>query len=344
MRVALLFIDGVGVGPRAAPSINPLAGKGLLLSQFSDAQGEPLPTGGQVRHLDATFGIPGRPQSATNQTALFTGQPAPRLLGRHVLGFPTPPLRTLLAEHSLVRAVVEAGLDATFANVYPAEYLDAIGVPKRTGTSGQLVPEEPRTPIPARYLRRARASASTLAMAAGAIPLRTLGEARHGTGLTHDIHGRRARARGFPVPERTPREAAQIFWELAEGHAFTLFEHYAADEAGHAQDAEAAAEALDTFDAFARAAIELRPPDVQLFICSDHGNVEDLSSRGHTLNLVPLLAFGPATAHLDERPLENLADLGAFLRELAVGAGTARAESPPPGAPGAPASKAGDGR
>jgi hypothetical protein len=91
MRVALLFIDGVGVGIRN-PDFNPLARGEWLLSQFADGSGTALP-GGTRTLLETTFGVPGRPQSATNQTAILTGEPAPRLIGKHVLGYPDAALR-----------------------------------------------------------------------------------------------------------------------------------------------------------------------------------------------------------------------------------------------------------
>ena len=69
---------------------------------------------------------------------------------------------------------------------------------------------------------------------------------------------------------------------------------------------EAAVGALTTFDLFARAVIALRPADAQVFICSDHGNVEDLSTRSHTLRPVPVLAFGPC----DCSQIRSVADVG----------------------------------
>ena len=39
------------------------------------------------------LGIEGLPQSATGQTALFTGINAAQLLGRHLFGFPNQPFR-----------------------------------------------------------------------------------------------------------------------------------------------------------------------------------------------------------------------------------------------------------
>jgi Metalloenzyme superfamily len=297
MRVALLFTDGVGMGP-SDPERNPLARGDFLLSQFLDGPARPLPDGGAVHPVDTTFGVPGRPQSASNQTAIYTGLAAPRLLGQHVPGYPSRALRALLEEHSLVLRLARAGRSATFANAYPVTYLDALHLPH--------LPAGPETlTIPDRTRRRLRASASTLAMAAARVPLRTLDDARAGRGLTHDLGAAAGGRRRLATPRRTATEAAEIFWALAAD--FTLFEHFLADEAGHQRDAAAAADALGTFDAFARAVVARRPPDACVLITSDHGNVEDLAVRTHTLNPVAVLAFG-VSAGLP--PLRTVADVG----------------------------------
>ncbi|MBL8922491.1 MAG: metalloenzyme [Myxococcaceae bacterium] len=293
-KVALLFIDGVGVGARDEAA-NPLTAHDFLLSQFEDGSGAPLPRGGQRHDVDTTFGVPGRPQSATNQTAMLTGLPAPRLLGEHVLGYPTRPLAKLLADASIVKALLGAGRSVTFANAYPVGYLDALGLARRPGSLGDFV-------MPDKLKRRLKPSATTLAFTAGEVPLRTFDDAVAGRGLTHDIDGAAAQRR-FPVPRRTPEEAAAIFWALAED--FTLFEHHLADEAGHAQDRGAALDALRTFDRFAREIVRLMPDDAQVLICSDHGNVEDLSTRNHTTNRVAALSFGAQTP-----ALSTVADVG----------------------------------
>lgn len=295
-KVALLFIDGVGVAAKT-PETNPLAEREFLLSQFQGGAGVALPRGGVRLDVDATFDVPGRPQSASNQTALYTGLPAPRLIGAHVLGYPTKPLARLLADSSIVKTLVAHQRTVTFANAYPVGYLDALGLPRRPGTRGAFE-------LPPKLKRRLRPSASTLAFSAAAVPLRTLDDADEGRALTHDIDGRHAGRRRFEVPRRSPEEAAAIFWALAED--FTLFEHSLADEAGHAQDRELALETLETFDRFAREIVRLMPDDAQVLICSDHGNVEDLSTRNHTLNPVAVLSFGRARPE----PLETLADVG----------------------------------
>ena len=75
---------------------------------------------------------------------------------------------------------------------------------------------------------------------------------------------------------------------------------------------EAAVRALTTFDHFARAVIARRPADAQIFICSDHGNVEDLSTRSHTTHPVPVLAFGP----VDASRIATVADVGGEVLRL----------------------------
>jgi hypothetical protein len=284
MRVALLFIDGVGVGIRD-PDFNPLARHELLLSQFDDGSGTQLP-GGARTLLETTFGVPGRPQSATNQTAILTGEPAPRLVGRHVLGVPDAALREILLRASVVKRLVGAGRQATFVNGYPAGYLTALGLPHAPARVPDVV-------IPASARRRLKPSSTTLAFAAGEVPLRTLEQYRAGEALAHDVTGERGRARGLDIPLRTPEEAAEIFWRAAEGMDFTLFEHFLADEAGHAKDMALAESALETFDAFARAVVRRRPADARVLVCSDHGNAEDLRTRNHTRAPVALLSFPP---------------------------------------------------
>jgi len=302
VRVALLFIDGVGVGT-PDPEFNPLARGEWLLSRFEDGSGAPLPGGG-LSLLETTFGVPGRPQSASNQTAILTGEPAPRLIGRHVLGFPDAALREILLRASVVKRLVASGRRATFVNGYPAGYLAALGLPHAPARVADVV-------IPPHARRRLRPSSTTLAFAAGDVPLRTLEQYRAGEALAHDVTGERGRARGLDIPLRTPDEAAEIFWKTAEGMDFTLFEHFLADEAGHAKDMALAESALGTFDAFARAVLRRRPPDARVLVCSDHGNVEDLRIRNHTRAPVALLSFPPLDAST-ARP-ETVADVAGLI-------------------------------
>lgn len=307
MAVVLLFIDGVGIGVKD-PAINPLARQELLLSHFVDGAGAVLPETGFMQPVDPTFEVQGRPQSASNQTAILTGDPAPRIIGKHVIGFPNAPLRELLATRSIIKRMVASGRTATFANCYPAGYLDALGLRRRESKTADVV-------IPPKYLRRMKASATTLAMAAGDVALRTLEDARNGTGLTNDIDGRRAAGRGFPAPVRSVAEAAEILLTLTRESDFTLFEHYLADEAGHAQSFDDAEDALRTFDGLLRAVVKAKEDSLHVLVCSDHGNVEDLSTRSHTLNRVPVLYFGPEQQRVKAQ-LQTVASVGNVILDL----------------------------
>jgi hypothetical protein len=294
--VLFVFVDGVGAG-QADPDVNPLARGEFLLSRFADGSGSALPAGGRAVLADARLGVAGRPQSATGQTTILTGENAPALLGKHLLGFPNPALRALLERRSLYRRLAAAGRRAVFANAYPVAYLRALGFE---------VVGDPEFPL----RRRARASATTVAFAAGGGAFRTFDDVRAGRGLTHDLTARRAEELGLSLPRRTPEEAADLFWELSGGHDLAAFEFFETDEAGHARSMERALDALGRLDAFLRALVAHLGPEDALVVTSDHGNLEDLSTRNHTLAPVPVLGFGRAAPRLDAvRDLTGLAPL-----------------------------------
>ena len=54
-----------------------------------------------------------------------------------------------------------------------------------------------------------------------------------------------------------------------------------------------------------------------LILTSDHGNIEDLSIRNHTLNHVPTLAWGAGREHVRGR-VRSLADITPVIIELLV--------------------------
>jgi 2,3-bisphosphoglycerate-independent phosphoglycerate mutase len=302
-----VFVDGVGAGA-PDPGVNPLARGEFLLSRFADGTGAPLPRGGRAALADATLGVPGRPQSATGQSTILTGENAARRIGRHLLGFPNAPLRELLSARSLFRALAARGRRAAFANAYPVAYLRALGL------------EVEGTPEFEIRARRARASATTVAYAAGRGRFRTWADARRGDGLTHDLTGGRARAHGADVPAREPEEAAEVLARIAAGHDLTLFEFFETDEAGHARSMDHALEAMGRLDAFLRALVARLPEGDALVVASDHGNLEDLSTRNHTRAPVPVLGFGPAAGEVGN--VHDLTHLAPLLLSLA-GAGGA---------------------
>ncbi len=303
--VLFVFVDGVGAGSRD-PDRNPLARGEFLLSRFDDGSGAPLPAGGRAALADASLGVAGRPQSATGQAAILTGENAPRIIGRHLLGFPNAALCDLLRHRSLFRTLVRAGRNAAFANAYPIAYLRALGMDAEG---------EPELDVSG---RRARAAAAMVAWAAAGGKFRTWADAREGRGLTHDVTGRRARAWGADVPLRTPEAAAEVLRSMARGHDLSVFEFFDTDEAGHARSMEAALDALGRVDALLRALVAGLGPDDALVVASDHGNVEDVTTRNHTLAPVPVLGFGRAASEVGR--VRDLTHVAPMLERLASGA------------------------
>jgi bisphosphoglycerate-independent phosphoglycerate mutase (AlkP superfamily) len=91
------------------------------------------------------------------------------------------------------------------------------------------------------------------------------------------------------------------------------------DMVGHRGPVERGVELLDLFDGVMAGALDTWDDDEGLIIVtSDHGNLEDLSTKRHTLNPVPTLLWGrdaPAVA----AGIRDLTDIApAILRFLGV--------------------------
>jgi hypothetical protein len=311
MPAVLVFIDGLGLGDRD-PSYNPLAREATLLSQFQDGTGTALPAGGRLLALDATLGVAGRPQSASGQTALLTGENAPALLGRHLLGYPNEPLRKLLADSSIFQRLAAKGRRFDFVNGYPSVYLAALQLP-------YLGQKDASTELPQRWARRLRPAAAPYAFAAAGGTLATFEEVRAGQALHHDLTGLGARERGIDLPLRTPEEAAEVLVRRAAQVDFAMFDYFLTDEAGHLQDFALAERALRDLDRFLRALVAALPLSrTSLFVTSDHGNIEDLRKRNHTLARVPLLLFGPAATWVDAASVTRLDEVAPVMLRAAL--------------------------
>ena len=225
-----------------------------------------------VLPIDATLGVAGLPQSGTGQATLFSGVNCAALVGRHLGPFPPLASKPVLAEQSVFARLLAAGYERqqlVFANAYPERFF-------------------------ARVRERERWTATTYCCHTAGIRLRTAEDVRAGRALTADLTGRHWPADvADTVPTITEADAAARLADLAAEHPFVLFEYYLTDKAGHAQDAEAAEALLAKLDRFFGALQDRLSDDTLLVVTSDHGNLEDLSRRGHPRQPVPLLAVGP---------------------------------------------------
>lgn len=280
MSVLLIFIDGVGIGSRGGH--NPL--DGLDSEFFSVFQGEDLrlPFNGMMVETDARLGVDGLPQSATGQTAILTGVNAAKLIGRHLHGYPSPRLKQALAEHSIYKKLIARQRSVTFANAYTRSYIDN----------------------PPRFI-----SATTVAAMTAGLRLRMLEDLQEGRAVSHDFTNRFLIEKGINVDVCTPEVAGARLAHLASNHDFTLYEHFITDRIGHARRADLARTHLVDLTQFVRAVLEAADLSRQtVILTSDHGNIEDLSTRSHTLNPVATLAFGPAREQITSR-VRSLTDI-----------------------------------
>jgi len=274
-RLVLVFVDGVGLaaaGPAnplattPTPTLSRLLGGPLVAERVGRAA-----AGSALTALDATLGVAGLPQSATGQTALFTGVNAAEAVGRHVSAFPGPQLRRLIRRHGLLGRLRSAGHDVTFANAYSRSFLRDLEIGE------------------------ARRSVTTCLVQFADLEFRAEAELAAGRAVSWDITRELFVARtGAAVAGVTPVEAGEHLAAVAGRHRFTLFETFLTDLAGHGRLELTPAEAIARLDGLLAGLIAAAPDDLTLLVTSDHGNIEDSTGRLHTRNPVPLLAAGPA--------------------------------------------------
>lgn len=264
--VLLFFIDGLGLG--VENEANPFAKIENCepLNNFANEKRE-IYKNGILVPTDPRLGIEGRPQSASGQTTILTGKNAPQILGFHKQGFPNAVLREVIAENSLFLQLKKRGIDRTvFVNAYTPQFFQ----------------ETPRWK-----------SATTVAVESAGMQFRRLSDLQGKKALFHDFSNESLIERGFDIPQFSIGEAADILANLTKENEFVLYEHFITDKIGHDQDFEKAKTHLPKLAELIRETLERIDLETTTFILtSDHGNIEDLSVRNHTLDDVPTIVWG----------------------------------------------------
>lgn len=274
MRVILFFIDGLGLGPESdhnplfttpTPCLESLLGGRSLTIEAVGTKTQKA----TLLQLDATLGVPGLPQSATGQTTLFTGINAPRVVGRHIRGFPTEPLRKLLAAEGILKKVLDAGKKPLFLNGFRPEFFTELAEGNRF------------------Y------SATTLMNLYAGLPFCSFEDMANRRSVYSDITNEVLHAMGFDVPYVHPQDAGATLARQAADHDFLLFEYFLTDMVAHKRDREKAAHCISAIDSFLQSALDkLDLSETLLIVTSDHGNIENLAVGHHTDNPVPFLLVG----------------------------------------------------
>ena len=243
---------------------------------------------------DPRLGVEGRPQSASGQTTILTGINAPQFLGVHKQGFPNQKLRDVIAEYSIFLQLRNLNIEPNiFVNAYTPKILH-----------GNAALENRR--------RRARSEAANGTF-------RKLPDLYGRKALFHDFTNRHLIELGFESPVFSPTEAAEILAELTANHRFTLYEYFITDKIGHAQDfgqsRRISTAARRIYQS--RRWVKFNLEKTTFILTSDHGNIEDLSVRNHTLNDVPTIIWGRNNITAAAR-IKDLSDITPTILDLLI--------------------------
>jgi len=305
MKLLFLFLDGIGLGENdleknpfaraKMPTLRSLLGGQTLLRQSAPFEGESA----TLLAVDPNLGVQGIPQSATGQSVLLTGINIPAELGYHYGPKPNPEVAQYLDGKTIFSKTIKAGKKAALLNAYPPRYFDGIDSGKRLYSA---IPQ---------------------AVTNAGLSLFTQDDFFSGRALSADFTGRgwREFMKMDNSPLFEPEEAGNKLAELASLFDLSFFEYWASDYAGHKQDMDWAMRQLENFDSVLKGLLDVwNGEEGLILLTSDHGNMEDLSTRRHTDAHVPLLLFGDKNKRREfQKDIRDLTGIApAILRILEI--------------------------
>jgi predicted AlkP superfamily pyrophosphatase or phosphodiesterase len=221
--------------------------------------------------VDPRMGVPGRPQSGSNQATIVTGINVPQRIGQHYGPKPNLVTRDILDADNLFKQIIRSGKSAALLEAYPPRW-------HRVLNNGKM--------LPASY---------QYAVKAAGLPFMTVDDLRAGRALSGDWTGEGWHANlGFDdTPLYEAYDAGRKLVQLSRAYDFAFFSHWLTDVAGHRGTLEEGAALLQTFDAVMRGVLdEWHDEEGLVIVTSDHGNLEDISHGKHTTNDVPVVLIG----------------------------------------------------
>ncbi len=296
-RVIYLFYDGIGIGMNDSDS-NPFSrySHSYLSVLGGKSPSQALPTGWEVIPTDPRLGMSGLPQSASGQTALWTGVNGARIMGHHMTGFPGPTLIKVIEKYSIIKKFCEYGLKASLLNCYTEHYFER-------------VKKNPRLLSVSSHIQRASGQAFL-----------TLDDLKMNRALymdyTHEVLHKICPEckEDFPVIDAKQRGADLA--KIMQGYDLTIHEFFLTDKAGHARSWEMAEWCIGTIERFLAGLVPcLNVERDLLLISSDHGNMENLTTKTHTMNLVPTFAYGKFAKQAAQK-IKTLLDIPRFIYEI----------------------------
>jgi phosphopentomutase len=271
-NILMVFLDGIGIGKKDL-MFNPFFKYGFrtfenIFGDIPSLENQMLSNGSHFLFpADATLGVEGLPQSGTGQASLFCGFNAAKFVGKHFGPYPYSTTIPILEKKSLLVYFRNKYNSSYFANAYPKAFFDYVN-------SG-----------------RTRLSVTTMTCKLAGIKLNRVSDLRAGKALTAELTNERWNHRlGYKLKVIKPKSAARRLFNIAQQYKFTLYEYYLSDHLGHLRLADDFEKIFTELDEFLFTLLsEVDSKKMTLIICSDHGNLEDLSVKTHTRN--PALAI-----------------------------------------------------
>jgi len=259
MKTFFLFIDGLGIGELT--DSNPFTFcKDSLLYQIiyeSDPIYKCFPS-------DARLGVEGLPQSGTGHVAILTGKNASQILGKHHGPFPHTTQREWLKTDSIASWCDENKMRWDVLNAYPPQYFTAL------------------------EQRKIRMSAFAFMQTMNGHGMHTATDLANNLGFPSLLTFSRLEFFGVPIPNKSPKEAVQLLIDLFKDLDLGIIEYFALDYLGHDQKMDSVITRIYEISEFL-SELKTYQEELAIVICADHGNVEDCSSKSHTLNQVPII-------------------------------------------------------
>ncbi len=277
----MVFLDGVGIGKKDY-QFNPFFKYGFktfekIFGDIPSLDNQRLTNGTHFLFpTDATLGVEGLPQSGTGQASLFCGFNAPKFVGKHFGPYPYSSTIPILEKDSLLVHFRNKISGSYFANAYPKVFFDYVN-------SG-----------------RTRLSVTTLTCRLTGIKLNRVSDVRAGNALTAELTNERWNKRlGYKLKVIKPKTAARWLLRIAEKYKFTLYEYYLSDHIGHLRLANEFEKIFTEMDEFLfTLLVEVDSKKMTLVLCSDHGNLEDISVKIHTKNPALTISAGKSAKEI----------------------------------------------
>jgi hypothetical protein len=225
--------------------------------------------------LDATLGVPGLPQSGTGQACWLTGRDAVRVMGEHFGPHPGPTLQRLLQAEALPVRLAQAGARVALGNEYVPAYFQAL----ESGAG-----------------RRNRMGCFPFAFRAAGLPLNPPGVPLLGAtlGLGYARPWAAVGEQGVALDALARHGAALA--RTATAFDLLALDLWFSDLLGHAGAPDVPGDALAAGRSYLRRVDALLSgllgAGARVVVSSDHGNLEDLRTKGHTHARVPFAGAG----------------------------------------------------